>query len=145
MVPNRNGDIHLAGGEVPGRLRPAAGSRHDIDRCRAIPRGIDASAHTIAIMFRSYFLPLPVHARRLAGVYLHAIHTDVALSCFWISSNDAWKSDESPGIFRPTLENWKLQQVDLVASNYFFARPSGDALRKELPHFREHREHFDLI
>ncbi len=96
-------------------------------------------------MFGRDLLPLPVHAGGLRIVDLHAIHAYVALSGSRIASNYARQGDETSGVFWPALQNGKLIERKIVTANDFFARSRGNCFRKELPHLREHGQHFDFV
>ncbi len=80
-----------------------------------------ACAHCLTIVLGGNFLPLPVHAGRLAVVDLHAIHADVALACARVARVDAGQRDEAAAVMRPALENGKRVEVEVVFENDFLA------------------------
>src|SRR5579862_4186251 len=96
-------------------------------------------------MFGSDLLALPVHSGASGVVDLHAIATDIALAGIGIASNHAWQCDEPSSIFRPALEDGKIQQREIVTFDNLFARSGGNRFRKEFSHLCEHGEHFHFV
>ena len=135
----------------------SGGAGHDVyrRRCRALPgwTGGDArlstlcecSPQAVAVVFRRYFLALPVHAGGAFVVDLHAIHAYVPLPCFWIARDHARQRNEASAVFGPALEDGEIEQREIVALDHFFARARGDGLRKELAHLGEHGQHLYFV
>ena len=90
-------------------------------------------------------LPLPVHARSLLVIDLHAVHADIALAAFPIAGDHAWQGDKSPGVLRPALQNREVEQREFIPANHFFARPRRHRFRKELAHLRQPGQHLHLV
>ena len=63
--------------------------------------GICGGAEAVAQVFGGYLLPLPVHARGLAIVDLHAVHADVALPGLRVARYHARQGDERAAIHGP--------------------------------------------
>jgi hypothetical protein len=84
-------------------------------------------------MFRRNFLPLPVHARGALVIDLHAIHADVALPRLRIARDHAGQRDEPSAIFRPALQDRKIEQRKIVALDHFFTGPVATVFGKNLP------------
>ena len=96
-------------------------------------------------MFGGNFLPLPVHAGRAFVIDLHAVHADIALPCFRIARDHAGQRDEASSIFRPALQDGKIEQREIVALDDFFAGAGGNRLRKELSHLGQHGQHLHFV
>ena len=102
-------------------------------------------AQMVAVMFGGYFLPLPVHARRALVVDLHAIHADVALAGFRVARDHAGQSDEAARVFRPALQDGKIEEREIVAFDDFFAGAGGNCPGKELAHLGQHGQHLYFV
>src|SRR5882724_5315736 len=96
-------------------------------------------------MLRRNLLALPMHAGRFAVVNLHAIHADVPLSRLWISRDHAGQRDKPPGIFRPALQDGKIEQRKIVALDDFLAWSGRNCLWKKFAHLSEHGQHLYLV
>src|SRR4029079_4922784 len=96
-------------------------------------------------MFRSYLLALPVHAGCLSVKDLHAVHSHISLAGLGIARYYAWKGDEFSGVLRPTLQNREVSERKIGLSNDLFAGAGIDSLGEELPHFRQHGQHFHFV
>src|SRR6266852_1426624 len=96
-------------------------------------------------MFRSYFLPLPMHAGAALVVDLHAVHADVALAGSRIARDHARQCDEPSAIFWPALQDGKIEHREIIALDHFFAWARCDGLGKELAHLGEHGQHLHFV
>ena len=102
-------------------------------------------SHTLAVVFGSYFLSLPVHACGSLVIDLHSVHSDIALTGFWIARYDARERDEAAGVFGPALQDGKFVEGEIVTADDFFARSAGNYFRKELPHLCKHGQHLYFV
>ncbi len=102
-------------------------------------------AQHLPIMLGPNFLPLPVHPGGPLVEHLHAIHPDVALAGLGIARHHARQRDEPSRILRPAFQNRQMIQREIVFANIFLARPARNRLRKELPHLRQHGQHFHFV
>src|SRR5580658_1098957 len=75
----------------------------------------------LAIVLRCDLLPLPVHARCLPVVDLHAVHADIALARARVARMNAGQRDEAASVVRPALQNRKRIQVKIFFHDHFFA------------------------
>src|SRR5215472_18116316 len=98
-------------------------------------------------MLCGVFLALPVHAGGLSVVDLHAVHADVAFPCFWVSCDDARKSDEATSVMRPASENGEVENVEALSENDLPAGCvfGGNGLWEKFPDVAEHRKHLQLF
>ena len=102
-------------------------------------------AQGLAVVFGADFLALPVHAGGALVINLHAVHADVALAGLGVAGDHARQGDEAARILGPALQDGKIEQREIVALDDFLAGAGGDGLGKELPHFRQHGEHFYFV
>ena len=86
-----------------------------------------------------------MHSGRLFVIHLHAVHPYIALPCFRIACNHARQRDETAAIFRPALQNGKVENRELSPPDHLFAWTGLYFLWEEPAEFRQHRQHFDLI
>ena len=98
-------------------------------------------------MLRGYLLPLPVHARGLPVVDLHAVHAYVAFSAFGVAGHHAGKGNEASTIQRPALEHGKVQHAEVFAQNYLLTGRvfGGDAAGEKPAHLGQHGQHLQLF
>ena len=87
-----------------------------------ISGGLGRITQGFAIVLGSDLLSLPVHARGLAVVNLHAIHADVALARSRIARVHAWQGDETAAIVRPAFEDREIVEIELLAPDHLLAR-----------------------
>ena len=99
----------------------------------------------IAVVFGGYFLALPMHASGALVVDLHAIHSDIAFAGFGIAGDDAGEGDETSSVLRPALQDWEIEEGEIITFDDFFARAGGNGFGKEFAHLGEHGEHFDFV
>ena len=50
-----------------------------------------------------------------------------------------------PASFRPALQEWEIEQREIVTFNDFLAGPGGHGLGKELAHLGQHGKHFYFV
>ena len=72
-------------------------------------------------VLRGYLLPLPVHARGLPVIDLHAIHAYIAFAGFRVTSGHAGEGNESAAVKRPALEHGKVQDAEVFSQDYLLA------------------------
>ena len=98
-------------------------------------------------MFGGDLLPLPVHARSLVVVHLHAIHSHVALPAFRIAGDHAGQCDKAAAVQRPALKHGKLEYAEIFPHNNLLAGRifCGHDAGKKSSHFRQHRKHFQFF
>src|SRR5438477_5289603 len=78
-------------------------------------------------------------------IYLEAIHAYVTLAGLGIAGDYAGHSDEASGIFRPALQNGKVEYGEVVTVDDFFAWSGGNGFGEELAHFRQHGKHLHFV
>ena len=101
----------------------------------------------ILIIFRTVLMDMPVHPRRLAVVFLQAIHADVALSRRRILRKDKGKRHKRAAILRPTGEDGNIIERCIVCMHDFLAGRTLDILRKidRILELWNHRDDAHLI
>ena len=128
---DRDRDFHFAGRTVAfGEDASAGTARHDVDRGRF---SFDRSAHAFAGVFRGHFLALPMHSGGALVVHLHAIHAEIALARLRIARGHAGQSDEASSIFRPALQDRKVEQRKLSRLITSLQGPVGTVRGKNFP------------
>src|SRR5665213_1872361 len=102
-------------------------------------------------MFGGHLLPLPVHARRLAVIDLHAIHSYVPLALTirlaWTAGDHTRKRDETSAVLRPALQDGKVEDAEPLAQNDFLTRSvfRRHQFGKKLADVRQHGKHANLV
>ena len=128
---------------LDGQRAAAAGIGHHRHASRASAR---RRAQPLAEMLRRNFLPLPVHARSLAVIDLHAIHADVPPPGCRISCDHARQSNELAAIARPRFQDWKIQHAEVFPQDDFLAGRILGAhfARKKFAELGQLRQHLHL-
>src|SRR5439155_12212828 len=98
-----------------------------------------------AIVLRSDLLPLPMHPGGALVIDLQSIHAYVALAGIRIARDYAGHGDKAAGVFRPALQDRKIEHRQVVTFDDFFAWSGGNCFGEELAHFRQHGEHLHFV
>ena len=97
-------------------------------------------------MLAAVVVRMPVHGRRVAAQELLAIHAYVAIAGLRVAGENLAKSDESPGVLRPALDDRKLSQVHLVGGlNHFLTRARSDHLGWNATEPGQNGHHLQLV
>ena len=89
---------------------------------------------------------VPMHARGLVVVDLHAVHAHIRDLCGRVHGADHGKGDEPAAVIRPALEHGDLREVNLVTGQDDVLTGSlFHGLRKIVGEFGEFRKHLELI
>ena len=86
-----------------------------------------------------------MHSGCTLVIYLHAIHAYVALTAFGVARDYTRHGDEATCIFRPALQDRKVEQREVVTFDDFLAWPSRNCLGEEFSHFRQHGQHLHFV
>ena len=141
-------DLHFSCDLLPFRHpRAPTGTRHHVE-CGAHGirlAGCRGATHLFAIVFRTLLLALPMHARAARVIHLQPIGSGITLARFRIFGDDRRQRDEAPAIERPTLQDGKIEQREVVALDHFLTRAGGNLLGEKLAHFGQHGQHLDFV
>ena len=91
------------------------------------------------------FLALRMEAGGALVINLQTITANVALAGFGVAGDDAGQGDESACVLRPTLQDGKVIEREIVFADYFFAGAGGNCLGEKLPHLGQLRKHFYFV
>src|SRR5438552_1715414 len=97
-------------------------------------------------MLATVVVRMQVHGRRVAAQELLAIHAYVSIAGLRVAGENLAKSDESPGVLRPALDDRKLRQVHLVGGlNHFLTRTRSDHLGWNATEPGQNEPHLQLL
>jgi len=100
-------------------------------------------SHTVAVCSAATFLPLPVHYGRAFVIDLHADTCPRCASLSWIARDHAGRVMKRPHL-SAGIQDREIEQREVVALDYLFARAGRDGLGEELAHLGQHGSIFTL-
>ena len=145
----------LASARNPAKMKLADGRRQRRSRCindRGIAADGNGHFHALArgfimlVVARSVLVLVPVHARGLVVIDLHAVHADVRDLRDRIDGADHGKGDKPSAVCGPALEHGDFGKVDLIAGKHdLLAGGFFHGLGEEGGEFGKLRQHLDLV
>src|SRR5262249_45964361 len=101
------------------------------------------SLFQLAMVCRAMFVNLPVHARGLLVVNLHAIHSDIARTRARIACENHREGYKTPTVRFPTFQNREIEEIEFAfALNDFLARAGVDRAWEVFAEFGQLGQHF---
>ena len=103
-----------------------------------------AEAFGHAVMLRTAFVALPMHAGRSRVEHLHPIGADVSHACFRILGEDKRQRDVRAAVLGPAFQDRQAVERS-VPPNDFLAGSVLDGLRHQIAQAADNRQHLERV